>query len=92
MHKTTLMLDDSLFKQAKRLALEQDKPLRAVVEEALRQYLYKPSHAPAQGDSLMDRFPPFNASLKGGLDRGSIYEEYLEHKVPKVKERRGKYR
>jgi hypothetical protein len=37
--RTTLVLDDHLFKAAKRCAAEEGKTLTRILEEALRQYL-----------------------------------------------------
>ncbi len=37
--RTTLVLDESLYRQAKRVAVEQDKKLKEIFEEALRAFL-----------------------------------------------------
>jgi hypothetical protein len=37
--RTTIVLEKELYRQAKRLALEQDKTLKEIIEQALRSYL-----------------------------------------------------
>ncbi len=37
--RTTLVLDEALYRQAKRVAVEQDKKLKEIFEEALRAFL-----------------------------------------------------
>jgi hypothetical protein len=37
--RTTIVLEKELYRQAKRLALEQDKTLKEIIEQALRVYL-----------------------------------------------------
>jgi hypothetical protein len=40
--RTTLDLNGELLRQAKELALKEGRPLRAVVEDALQQFIAKP--------------------------------------------------
>jgi predicted transcriptional regulator len=37
--RTTVVLEKELYRQVKRLALEQDKTLKEIIEQALRSYL-----------------------------------------------------
>jgi hypothetical protein len=61
--KTTLDLPDELLIEAKKLAAEQRRPLRAIVEEGLRMALRKPaSKARKKRVHLI--------TVKGGLPRG----------------------
>lgn len=41
MAKTTMELDDEVWKETRRLALETDTSARALVEEALKEFLAK---------------------------------------------------
>lgn len=81
MHKTTLVLDDQVFRQAKRLAVDLDKPLRVVVEEALRKYFLQLSVPEKVKKNPWERLPSWKAKLVGDLRRETIYSSYLDHKV-----------
>jgi len=61
--KTTLDLPDELLIEAKKLAAEQRRPLRAIVEEGLRMALRKPSSKPRKKRVHL-------ITVKGGLPRG----------------------
>lgn len=37
--RTTVVLDENLYRQAKRVAVEQDRSLKEIIEEALRDFL-----------------------------------------------------
>jgi hypothetical protein len=73
--RTTLTLDDDVLKAAKRRAREQDRPLKDVINEALR-------HGLALGEAR--RTPPYTFTLKtvGGrllpgvdlTDRDKLFE------------------
>jgi Arc/MetJ family transcription regulator len=45
--RTTVDLNDRLFREAKRRAAEQGTTLRQVIEDALRRYLGRPRRGPA---------------------------------------------
>src|SRR5262245_48141776 len=60
--KTTLDLPDELLIEAKKLAAEQRRPLRALVEEGLRMALRKPTGKPRKKRVHL-------ITVKGGLPR-----------------------
>ena len=39
MHRTTVMLDEEVYRAVKRKAVDRGRPMRALVEEAIRAYL-----------------------------------------------------
>jgi hypothetical protein len=57
--RTTLDINDSLFVQAKKKAVEEGVPLRQIVEDALRGYL--------QGPAIRRRY-----RFRGGTDSGRL--------------------
>ncbi len=61
--KTTLELPDELLIEAKKLAAEQRRPLRALVEEGLRMALRKPETREKRKQVRL-------ITVKGGLPRG----------------------
>jgi hypothetical protein len=60
--KTTLELPDELLIEAKKMAAEQRRPLRAIVEEGLRMALRKPQ-------SRKPKKPVRLITVKGGLPK-----------------------
>lgn len=60
--RTTIVLERELYRQAKRLALEQDKTLKEIVEQALRAY--------RRGDSREGKRPE-------GESSGSMLEKFV---------------
>lgn len=77
--KTTLRLDETLIKEAKRKALEQDKTLREVVDEALRGLLKKKVKVRKVSIEELTSYP---LKVKGSLKRTIIYRDYLDRKYP----------
>jgi len=78
MHRTTLMLDEELYRAVKRTAVDRGRPMRALVEEALRTYLGlgakpKPGSVP--------KFGVYKAKVTGSLRREDIYKDYIRNKV-----------
>lgn len=70
MHRTTLMLDEELYRAVKRKAIDRGRPMRALVEEAIRAYLGLPNRPAAH------RQPKFGVSpsrVIGTLTRKDIY-------------------
>lgn len=76
--KTTMVLDDALYQQAKVVAAKRGAPVASIVEEALRLYLSDP--APAADDRVRT-LPTFdmgeflvdvndNRALREALDAG----------------------
>lgn len=79
MYRTTLVLDDELHRQLKRTAVDRRRPMRALVEEAIRAYLGGGQKSPM---SKAPQFGVYNARIIGSLRRADIYKEHLRHKLP----------
>ena len=63
--RTTINISDALFSEAKSRAVRDRKPLRAIVEQALREYLSGPERAAAKGPPI----PVFRGrGLQPGVD------------------------
>lgn len=75
--RTTFMLDEELYRAVKRKAIDRGRPMRILVEEALRAYLgkIKPS-----SEKSRPKFGVFPSSVRGSLRREDIYKEYLNRK------------
>jgi hypothetical protein len=73
--RTTLVIDDHIFRLAKKRAVEEGKPLRAVVEDALRQALLPAGRPKAAAFRL--RVPTVRGRALPGVDfadRDAVYE------------------
>lgn len=77
--KTTLKLDETLVKEAKRKALEEDKTLQEVVDLALRKFLNKKIPTRKVG---IDELTAYPLKVKGTLRREDLYKDYLDIKFP----------
>jgi histidinol phosphatase-like enzyme len=66
MAKTTLEITDALFIDAKKRAAEMRKPLRSLVEEALREFLNKPQTTSTTAKKV--KWMSVNAGLPGDVD------------------------
>lgn len=78
MHRTTVMLDEELYRAVKRKAVDRGRPMRVLVEEAIRTYLglgAKPKHG------ALPKFGVYKAKVIGSLRREDIYEDYIRNKV-----------
>lgn len=79
--RTTLVLDEDLYRQVKRLAVDRDTRLKDVVREALVTYL--------AGGAAPKPAAPRHRTWRGGLrrpfDRGDLYEEYLDGRFPRTR-------
>ena len=78
MHRTTFVLDEELYRQVKRKAIDRGRPVRVLVEEALRAYLglsVKPRQGPAP------KFGVYKMKVIGSLRREDIYEEHIRRKI-----------
>lgn len=74
--RTTLILEEGLYKQAKRLALDQDKHFKDVVREALQVYIARGPAALSEHD-----LPPHRAwslGIRGTMSRREIYRDYMK--------------
>ena len=78
MHRTTVMLHEDLYKAMKRTAVDRGRPMRLLVEEALRTYL----GLAKQPVPPRAKFRTFQARVTGSLRREDIYAEHLARKFP----------
>ena len=75
MRRTTMMLDDDLYRQIKRTALDYNRPMRALMTEALRMYLgrlRRPRKAP------LPKFGLYEARIVSSLRREEFYRERVD--------------
>lgn len=79
--RTTLTLDENILKEAKKLAAEEKKPLKRIVEAALKAYVERKSNT--RKLTLVD-FPIFNLGRVNEklTKRGNLYSDYLDNKSP----------
>lgn len=81
--RTTLILEEGLYKQTKRLALDQDKHFKDVVRDALQAYVVGEGGQPTLGSP-----PPIRTwklGIREPLRRRDIYEERLDKKFPRIR-------
>ena len=74
--RTTIVLEKELCRQVKRLALEQDKTLKEIIEEALRAYL-RGGHEPGQ-KGRRGRFGVYTGKVRSSLRRENLYRDILK--------------
>ncbi len=79
LRRTTVMLEDELYRAMKRKAVDRGRPMRALVEEAIRIYLGLPAKRP---DARAPKFGVYKMKVIGSLRREDIYEEHLRRKLP----------
>ena len=79
MHRTTVFLDDGLYREIKRKAIDRGRPMRVLVEEALRAYL---GFGVKRGGGRVPKFGVYKMKVIGSLRRDDIYEDHLRRKVP----------
>ena len=79
MRRTTLILDEELYRAVKRKAVDRGRPMRILVEEALRAYLAL-GRAPRSARRV-PRFGVYAAAVKGPLTRKNIYGERISRKM-----------
>lgn len=63
--RTTLRLDEHLMRQARQIAAETGRTLTAVVEDALREAIYRQQH---QAKEARKELPTFSSELMPGVD------------------------
>ena len=78
MHRTTVMLDEELYRRMKRTAVDRGRPMRVLVEEALRKYLGLARRTTKESSPSFGVYP---ARVIGSLSRANIYDEYLKRKA-----------
>ena len=76
MHRTTFMLDEELYRQVKRKAVDRGRPMRVLVEEAIRAYLGLGARPRTGKPPKFDVYP---SRVVGTLSRKEIYA-YLGEK------------
>ena len=74
--RTTIVLEKELYRQAKRLALEQDTTLKKIIEQALRSYLRGDQQRGQRNGG--GRFKVYAGKSRGGLSRENIYRDILK--------------
>ena len=78
MRRTTFVLDEELYRAVKRKAVDRGRPMRVLVEEAIRAYL---GLTPKRPISKIPKFGVYRTRIIGSLRRADIYDDYLRHKV-----------
>lgn len=74
--RTTVVLDEHLYRQAKRVAVEQDKSLKNVLEEALRAFLW--GEPPHRRSAHRSRFGVYPGKARTDLRRETLYRDLLK--------------
>ena len=76
MPRTTIDLDDALYRVARKVAIDHDKTFKQVVQEALQRYVIQGGSAirKPRRDAMPRAYP---ARIRGALSRREIYE-YLD--------------
>lgn len=74
--RTTVVLDESLYRQAKRVAVEQDKSLKEIIEEALRAFLSGGQQR--RGRAGGPRFGVYPGKPLTDLRRETLYRDLLK--------------
>lgn len=77
MHRTTVILDEELYRAVKRKAVDRGQPMRALMEEALRTHLGLVEN---RSKIHLPKFGVYKAHVVGPWSRKEIYEEYLARK------------
>jgi hypothetical protein len=65
--RTTVTIDDSLYRQARTLAAARDCTVGSVIEEALRSHLQGLRDAQAAGQTLLPPLPTFSGRARPGI-------------------------
>lgn len=71
--RTTIALDENLYRQVKRMAVDLGRPMRELVQEAIR--LFCEGRLFQQKPQRMPHFGAFRCKIRGGLRRADIYED-----------------
>ena len=73
MRRTTVILDEQLYRNAKKTAVDQGQSFKQLLETALRNYLSKPLIiSPAK--KKLPKFGVYRFKVKGDLRRETIYD------------------
>ena len=71
--RTTVVLDEELYRQVKRRAVDLDRPIREIVQEALRLFCQGRAAVPPRG--RLPNFGAYRFHVKGRLTRSEIYRD-----------------
>ena len=91
--RTTFIIDDDLYVQVKKLAVDQRRTATSVVEEAMRKYIAE--HVPTVRQESRIRLPTFSSALVNpdlDLRSNAAVQDYLDdvdpsHEVKRVQDR-----
>ena len=72
MHRTTVMLEEELYRRAKKTAIDQRQSFKQLVETALLKYLSRPLLIVSKKKS--PKFRVYRFKMKGDLRRETIYD------------------
>ncbi len=73
LRRTTVALEDGLYRQVKRMAVDLGRPMRELIQEALR--LFCEGRLLGRRPQRMPHFGAFRCKIRGGLRRADIYED-----------------
>ena len=73
--RTTLVFDERLYRQAKRVAVEQDKKLKEIFEEALRAFLMGGQQQQGRRQVPGPRFGVYRGKPLMDLRRETLYRD-----------------
>ena len=90
--RTTFIIDDDLYMQVKKLAVEERRTATSVVEEAMRRYIAE--HVPPVREKPRITLPTFSSALVNpdlDLRSNSAVQDYLDdvdpsHEVKRVRD------
>lgn len=71
--RTTIVLDEELYRQVKRRAIDLDRPIREIVQEALQ--LFCRGRPTISARRRMPNFGAYRFRVKGSLNRSEIYRD-----------------
>ena len=74
--RTTVVLEKELYRQVKRLALEQETTLKEIIEKAIQAYLRGDHERAQKGRS--GGFGVYSGKVRGTLRREKIYRDILK--------------
>lgn len=73
--RTTIQIEEELLKEAKKRAIDEEKSLRTLIKEALKEKLDKPEKKTRRKTvKFGDVFKPEPLGVKGKLTREEIYD------------------
>jgi hypothetical protein len=76
--RTTVLLEEDLYRQMKRRAVDRGTPVRRLVEDALKSYLGINEETPTSHPLA---FGVYQGRIVGSLRREDLYREHLLRKI-----------